>query len=623
MTDRRTGLLAGLVIVLAALAAYHNSFSAPFVFDDTDSITLNRTITRLWPLGPVLSPPGATGQTVGGRPVLNLSLAADYAIGGLEVESYHVTNLLIHVLAGLLLFGIVRRTLGDREGAPLLAFGVALLWTVHPLQTESVTYVIQRAESLMGFFYLLTLYAFIRYAGKERPGLGWAVVAFAACLLGMATKEVMVSAPVIVFLYDRTFVSGSLADAWRRHRRLHLALAATWLPLLWLVLSNDQRGSSTGFGSGISWDRYLLTQFPAVAHYLRLSFWPHPLIFDYGTWWTPGPVVGVLSVVIVAGLAAATVVWLWRRPVPGFLGFVFFAILAPTSLIPGNRQTMAEHRMYLALIPVLVALVLGIQAGWARWGRLTRPGRATLATCLLPAAAGVALTARRNEVYRTNLALWNDTVAKLPANAYAQADLGVALAVAGDQEGALARYREALRLKPDLHNLHKAHDDMGISLGKLGRIAEAQAQFEEALRIEPDFAPAHNDLGLALWRQGHGEEAEAQLREALRLEPDYVTAWLNLAFVFTQTSRLPDAISAYRRVTALQPGDPDTHYHLANVLAQSGQLPAAVAEYQRALELNPRSAPVHDHLGHAFEQMGRTADAARELAEAARLKAGP
>ena len=157
---------APLLIALAGLAAYANSFSGSFVFDDADSIAENPTIRRLWPPGAALSPPGG-GITVSGRPFLNLTLACNYALGGTNVSGYHAANLAIHVLAGLVLFGIARRTLRSN---PVLAFAIALIWTVHPLQTESVTYIVQRAESLMGLFYLLTLYCFIRGAGAgARP----------------------------------------------------------------------------------------------------------------------------------------------------------------------------------------------------------------------------------------------------------------------------------------------------------------------------------------------------------------------------------------------------------------------------------------------------------------------
>jgi len=188
-----------------------------------------------------LSPPRWSGIT--GRQLINLSLAVNYAVGGTRVWGYHALNLAVHILAGLTLFGIVRRTLlqprlRGRFGAAAngLALTTAVLWTVHPLQTESVTYIIQRCESMMGLFYLLTLYCFIRGAASQRPRL-WYGLCVTACALGMACKEVMVSAPLMVLLYDRTFVSGSFRVAWRRHGRLLGALAGTWVLLGYLVAS--------------------------------------------------------------------------------------------------------------------------------------------------------------------------------------------------------------------------------------------------------------------------------------------------------------------------------------------------------------------------------------------------
>ena len=274
------------LILLAGLAAYAGSFSGPLVFDDVGSIADNPTIRHLWPIGPVLSPP-AGGLTVSGRPVLNFTLALNHALGGTRVWGYHAGNLAIHLLAGLTLFGIARRTLRSRPG---LALAIGLLWTVHPLQTESVTYLIQRAESLMSLFYLLTLYGFIRYAGSQpRAGRGWAGLSLVSCcLLGMATKEVMVSAPVVVFLYDRTFLSGTFRAAWQRRRAYYLGLAATWILLAGLVIgAGEGAAAPRGLGAGDFLGGPFLPDawFEAVARYLRLAVWPHPLVFEYGTFW--------------------------------------------------------------------------------------------------------------------------------------------------------------------------------------------------------------------------------------------------------------------------------------------------------------------------------------------------
>jgi protein O-mannosyl-transferase len=277
--------LAPLLLVLAGLLAYWNSFTAPFVFDDASSVLNNDSIRHLWPIGHALSPPPVAG--VGGRPVFNLSLAINYALGGLNVRGYHALNLAIHILAGLTLLGVVRRTLlqpalRERFGAVAneLALATAILWMLHPLQTESVTYVSERCESLMGLFYLLTLYCFIR--GTASPNAGrWFTLSITMCLLGMATKEVMVTAPLIVFLYDRTFVAGNFRAAWKRRWRVYAGLGATWLLLGYLLIGLHYR--KVGYGLGLTWQAYAMTECRSVVNYLRLAIWPRPLVFDYGS----------------------------------------------------------------------------------------------------------------------------------------------------------------------------------------------------------------------------------------------------------------------------------------------------------------------------------------------------
>src|ERR1035438_7912775 len=170
---------------------------------------------------------------------------------------------------------------------------------------------------------------------------------------------------------------GTFREAWRRRWRVFAGLGATWLLLLFLVRSTHGRNGSFGVGSGVSWWSYALAQFPAIAHYLRLSVWPHPLTFDYGTQWVTGLWAVLPYALLVVALIAATT---WALLCPGmgckalgFAGAWFFAILAPTSLMPGNRQTAAEHRMYLALIPLVLLAVVGLHR---------RLGRATLPVCV-------------------------------------------------------------------------------------------------------------------------------------------------------------------------------------------------------------------------------------------------
>ncbi len=209
--------------VLALLLAYSNSFQGEFIFDDKPAIVDNQDVRRLWPLLPAVYP-SSPGLTTAGRPVVCLSLAVNYAISGTEVWSYHAFNLLVHILATLTLFGVVRRTLelpkrsarfGRRSMG--LALAAALIWGLHPLQTESVTYIVQRAESLVGLFFLLTLYCVVR-GEQSTAWRHWRLLAVACCGLGMASKEVMVVAPVLVLLYLRVFVFDSWREAFRARR---------------------------------------------------------------------------------------------------------------------------------------------------------------------------------------------------------------------------------------------------------------------------------------------------------------------------------------------------------------------------------------------------------------------
>ena len=643
---RRLALLAAALLALGGLAAYQHSFGGPFIYDDAPSIVENPTIRHLWPLTLPLSPPRGTGVTVNGRPVLNLSLAINYALSGDAVWSYHALNLAVHLLAGLTLFGIIRRTLvrmgrvvpnlpgaaanGSnrrvRDNAPYLpevgdvdwvALAIAVLWTVHPLQTESVTYVVQRAESLMGLFYLLTLYCFIRAADchrtNGRSGRGreiiWQVCSVVCCLLGMATKEVMVTAPVMVLLYDRTFASGGFAAAWRRHWRLYLGLAATWLLLAFLVAgTGGNRGGSVGFGVGVSWWAYALTQFPAIARYLLLALWPHPLVFDYGSFWVKHASEAAGPMLVVGAVIAGTAAALWRRPALGFAGAWFLGILAPTSLVPGTTQMVVEHRTYLPLAAIVAVAGVGIQSLAGR--------RGLLALGALAAALGW-LTFQRNADYRSALAIWSDTAAKRPDNGLVQNNLGNALLAAGRVPDAIDHFELARRIDPADA---KACNNLGNALLRAGRVNEALNRCAEAVRLDPDMAAAHYNLGYALLQTGRVPDAIREFEEALRLGLDTADLHYNLGNALIQTNRITEAIPQFAAAVQRAPSLAPAHGNLANALSQVGRLPEAIAQYEQALRLKPADADMHFNFGTALGRLGQTAEARREFHAVLRLR---
>jgi tetratricopeptide (TPR) repeat protein len=543
--------------------------------------------------------------------VLNASLALNYAVGGTAVTGYHALNLAIHAGAALVLLGLVRRTLirvlptGDRDPEEVssvalsLAFAVALLWSVHPLQTESVTYVIQRAESLMGLFYLLTLYGFLRgvETDRTRARLAWFMVSVASCLLGAATKEVTASAPLLVLLYDRAFVAGTFREAWKQRWRLYAGLALIWPLLGWLVFGTGSRGGTAGFGINVMPWNYALTQFQAICHYLWLSFWPEPLIFDYGTAWVRHAADVVPYAMIVVTLVGGTTWALWRRPAIGFLGMWFFCILAPTSsFLPGNRQTLAEHRMYLPLAVVVVLTVLGLHRLWLM--RLT-PRRAALATLVAAVVAVLVLgglSVRRNSDYRSELALFRDTVVKRPDNAFARYNLGKALAESGAPGEALEHYEAALRLEPGWAHVHY---NLGNALSDLGRIAEAAAHFQSAVRLKPDYARAHFNLGNTLLQLDQKEAAREAFTTAVRFRPDFFEARDNLGGVLLELGRPAEAVEQFERLVAAGADSAETRTNLGTACLLLKRPADAVRHFEQALRLKPGFEPAQVRLEEA------------------------
>jgi tetratricopeptide (TPR) repeat protein len=608
----RGPLLAAAMLVAAVILAYWNSLTVPLIFDDFRAVTANPTIRQF---RTALTPP-TDGSATTSRPLVNLTLAVNHAISGEETWSYHGLNILIHAAATLALFGLARRTLTNpavparlAASAEPAAFVLALLWALHPLQTESVTCIAQRTESLCGLFYLATVYGLARAATAPR-GWIWSAGSVLACLAGMATKEVMVTAPVLALLYDRTFLAGSFAAAWRRRRGYYLALAATWLLLAWLVLgSGGTRGEAAGLNLGVTPWAYLLTQGKALLLYLKLSVWPHPLVIDYGegvvaSWrevWWQGPVV----LALLAGTGWA----LWRRPALGFLGAWFFVILAPSSsVVPLVSQTIAEHRMYLPLASVL-ALALGVAA-------LRLGPRTLLAAGLgLALAAGLA-TRQRNEIYRNERALWEDVIAHRPAHGRAHNNLGRVHFQEGRPEEAVASYRESLRLEPG--NSY-THHNLGLALQQLNRLAEAEAPFTEAVRLDPTLLSARLNLGIVLTKLGRPAEALPHFAEALQLGFRQGEIHFHWGVALAQLGRFPEAATHYAECLRLNPRHVEALGNRGTVLLAQKSVPEAIECFEAALRLQPDLPEMHFNLGLACSALDRRDEAIRHYTEAVRL----
>lgn len=620
--------LGALLVVATALVIYLPGLSSPFVFDDHHGILENVTIRDLGRFPGALAPPphGALGD----RPVVNLTFAINHAIGEYGVRGYRAVNLAIHIACALLVIGIVRRTLDsphheesrERWGGAASFVGTiaGLLFVAHPLQTECVMYVVQRTESLMAMFYLLTVYAALRGwemqearpPGSEGTGVksprfkraAWFVVAIAACALGMGSKEVMVSAPLVVWLYDRAFVSGSFLRALKRSPWLYAGLAFAWLPLVAMKLTGTPH-PTMGFGAGMSAWHYLLTSAGSIVLYLRLIVWPTgltimhdpPIATSIADVWAQG--------ILVLVLLGASVWALVRRPALGLCLAGFFLILAPTtSFLPIVGEVAAERRMYLPMaIAVSLAAVLG--AAVVRSLGESMPKRETLLSAITAGVVTALLLAlsaasvQRVRDYRSEVSIWTDAVEKSPSSHTAQVNLGFALARDGRVDAAIEHYRLALAIDP--RNV-LTMSNLGDALARQNKHPEAITQFEAALKVMPDHPVIHYQLGNSLRELSRLDDAKREYEAAVKLfeanaKPDLVAAnaWMSLGNLALMRNDVKGAESAYRAALNRDPRwiAPDKHFalrmNLGRALAMQGRFREAAGEFEAAVKLSPQS----------------------------------
>lgn len=564
-----------LTIFIALLFAYSNSFQTPFIFDDLKSIPENPFLRDL---SQSLFQSPQEGETVSSRPLVHFSFALNYAWSGLDVWSYHLLNFFIHFGASLFLFGFLRRTFAlycffpsTPSDATLLAGSTCLLWAIHPLQTESVTYLVQRSESLMGFFYLATLWAFTRSLASSFS-TRWLVLSVLFCFSGMLTKEIMVTAPWVVLLYDRIFIEPTLKSLWSKRRWYYISLFSSWIVFALLFLQSERRGNAIGFGGEISVFEYLQTQAYALCLYLKLFFWPHPLILDYGVV-TVTDLRIVLPCALLIFLIGFGILWLIRyHPRFGFWGIWMALILGPTSsFIPIHTQTIVEHRTYLALIPLIF---YGVMISYRFFGRKIVYGALLLATIW-----GIR-TFVRNKDYQSVESIWKSTVTHAPDN-------------------------------------ERARNNYAGALFQINQWNEAETQMLHVLKMTKSPTPIQfKNLGAVYQNQGRLEEAEIQYRRALDLEKKYPEGWFHFVSLLVQQNRLHEGLKANQEAVQWNPHDGILQSNLASIYLMLQRVSEAKIVLRKQIELKNPEPTIYLNYGGIYESHQQW-----EEAEAIYLKA--
>ncbi len=608
-----------VLIAVVGGIIYSNSLAVPFIFDDVDSIVENparRSFDLAW------------YDWLGSRTVGYFTLDLSYYWSGLEVKGYHIMNIGIHILASIAVYWLVfylsvylypikewRVGWLKFSNHQLLALMAGLIFVSHPIQTQAVTYVVQRIAALTALFYVVALLGYVRFrtSGSKRAGYIWAIVSLLATVLAMHTKENAITIPVVIVLMEGLFFGTSLRSWKKRWWKLLpwviliIIIPAYMLGARDLFVRNQVPISEIGLFNNLNLkgisraarennklDRYsyFLTQFRVVRTYLRLMVLPINQHLDYyyplSTSIKDGRVIG--SAVIHLGMLI-TAIWLWikkyRMAAFGIL-FFYIALLPESSLVP-ITDAIFEHRLYLPLLGLVMVLV-EIGAWWlgrrenkaVEFGK-TQAASLMVAVSLLIAVLGWA-TWQRNIVWQSKISIWQDSANKSPLKGRPHNNLGLHLLTKGETGRAVTAFTEAIMVD---ETYAEPHNNLGMILIQKGKLDEAEVELEEALRLKPIYPHAMNNLGAIYLQRKETDKAEEMFRQAISNDNRYAGARDNLGMVLIQTDRLAEAIEMLEINVEQNPDFVTSYNNLGVAYFRLKRLKEARDSFKRALQIDP------------------------------------
>ncbi len=598
-----------VLLAVTVIFIYSETLSGPFIFDDRNNIRENPHI-RISQITLSHLASAAFDSPSHKRPVANISFALNYYIHGYNVVGFHAVNIMIHVISGILLYFFVQTTfrtpaLRSRyEHYNWISFFTAAIWLVHPLQTQSVSYIVQRMNSLAAMFYILSFlcYAQLRVNPQEKPKWWLLFGCILSGILALGTKQNTATLPFFLLLYEWYFFR-NLSLKWLKD---HLALLVGLLVLLAIAalifLGTDPLDKIwAGYASRhFTPVQRLLTEMRVVIFYIGLFFWPHPsrLNLDHDfvlSYSLTDPMTTLFSMLAIAILLVLAVIIAKNQRMISFGILWFLGNLAIESSIFG-LEIIFEHRLYLPSMMCSLVVVLLVY----RWAKPVwlKP----LILCTLTIVAAV-WTYERNDVWRDRIAIWEDCVKKSPHKARPYNNLGVALADDGQYSKAIEQYHKALQINPYYPN---AYANLGFVLAKQGKVEESIPQFLKALELKPRDYETLSNLGVALLLQNRHEEAIEYLSEAVALNPYFPKAHNNLGVALSRTGRTQEAIDHYSTALQLDPDYAEAYNNLGVALANQGRFEEAIKQFSAALNIYPGYENAQRNLEKSLKDKDRT-----------------
>ncbi|MBC8465840.1 tetratricopeptide repeat protein [bacterium] len=666
------------IIALVTICIYSNIYHSPLVFDDLRRIEQNLKIrdlsNYLFPIE-LLKP----------RHIVDLTFALNYKFGKLNVFGYHLINVLIHVLNGFLVYflalAIFRKISICSEFHRLSDFSIsvmslftALIFIVHPIQTQAVTYTVQRYASMAAMFYMASVLFYLkariiqqgaerrahgaeirgqrsevrgrrtefkvqreelkaqssRLKGRTRPkslalNFELSTFYFLSILCGMLaflSKQNTASLPGIILLVEYLLIDMT----WQGWKKKIPWFALTFV--LWVFFAAYVSGLfSGGIGEGglledvsermmetekVSRWRYLCTQFNVLVIYIRLLFLPVKQNLDYLYAFKSGFIKGYtpLAFSCIAGIIVLSIGLIKKHVIVSFGIFWFFITLSVESSIIPIRDALFEHRLYLPMVGFNIIAACVIFNFLSSKQTWVIP---ILISIIIPLGTASYL---RNKVWQDPVVLWSDVLSKNNRSYRAHNNLGIAFKNKGYSEEALVHFSEALRIRPRYADVQ---NNLGVIHAGKGNFNEAMRHYSKALRIKPDFAEAHNNLGVALKQQGNLNAAISHYLESIRINPDYAEAYNNLGIVLVSQGRYREAVKHYSIALRIKPNHAEIQNNLGNAMMGAGEVKEAIGHYLEALQIKPNYAEAYYNLGAAHANQGDYQGAKYHYLEALRI----
>jgi tetratricopeptide (TPR) repeat protein len=652
-----------LSLVVIILLLFSNSLGREFIWDDAALIQQNYLIQDLDNLPQLfIRDFWAFAEEEGKghdryRPLISLSYLIDLRLWGDRPPYYHVTNLLFHIFSSVLVYFILRAIFEKRWPAWL----GALLFAIHPIHTESVSWISGRTDVICGFFFFLALFLYL----SARKGGRWthAAGSLVAFLLALLSKEMAVTLPLVIALYNLCFDESPQGERWWDDLRARLGQAAVeslpYLVVLVLYLTirlqvlgfviestDKMAGSLQNFSSLQGLGAMLLLSAKIVALDLRLLVLPFPLnahrlVSDLES--NFGPTVW-LSLLIVVAVLALSILVLRRAPAYAFASLFFFATILPVSGVLSIGDFVSERFLYVPSLAVCLAAALLCTALWQRrrtWG---------LVLSLLIVLPWATLTYRRNADWRDGLTFWSQTVAASPRSTIAHNHLGLEFWYREQYEQAIAQFEQVLQLDEENQNAYNNlagvyfsqeryqeaeahyrqaialapqnalfHFNLGVVYERLDDPEKAVTAYQEALALNPRLAAAYHNLGLLHSRMGRWAEATFYLERVLDIEPTSAAAHNSLGLIYLDLELFSQAVFEFEQAMRLDPASAETLNNLGLTYLYAEQFDIAILSLERALQIAPEFAPAHFNLALAYLESGAKDKALRELAIAVEL----